>query len=87
MNIDTFSLVSLSNPVNGSSNNKISGCNARVLIKAALCLIPPESSEGREVLKYSEDEVKNQVVALKDMCSGAQQNLTLSDAVKMIKRA
>ena len=38
-------------------------------------------------LIIGEDEVKNQVVALKDMCSGAQQNLTLSDAVKMIKRA
>lgn len=38
-------------------------------------------------LIIGEDEVKNQVVALKDMCSGAQQNLTISDAVKMIKRA
>ena len=38
-------------------------------------------------LIIGEDEVKNQVVALKDMCSGTQQNLTLSDAVKMIKRA
>ncbi len=37
-------------------------------------------------LIIGEDEVKNQVVALKDMCSGAQQNLTISDAVKMIKR-
>ncbi len=38
-------------------------------------------------LIIGEDEVKNQVVALKDMFSGAQQNLTVSDAVKMIKRA
>lgn len=38
-------------------------------------------------LIIGEDEVKNQVVALKDMCSGAQQNLIISDAVKMIKRA
>ena len=38
-------------------------------------------------LIIGEDEVKNQVVALKDMCSGAQQNLTISDAIKMIKRA
>ncbi len=37
-------------------------------------------------LIIGEDEVKNQVVALKDMCSGAQQNLTILDAVKMIKR-
>ena len=38
-------------------------------------------------LIIGEDEVKNHVVALKDMCSGTQQNLTISDAVKMIKRA
>ena len=38
-------------------------------------------------LIIGEDEVKNQVVALKDMCSGTQQNLTISDAIKMIKRA
>ena len=41
--------------------------------------------------KYSiiigEDEAKNQVVALKDMTSGQQQTLTLSDAVKLLKVA
>lgn len=41
--------------------------------------------------KYSviigEDEAKNQVVALKDMTSGQQQTLTLSDTVKLLKVA
>ncbi|MBO5834151.1 MAG: histidine--tRNA ligase [Alphaproteobacteria bacterium] len=41
--------------------------------------------------KYSiiigEDEAKNQAVALKDMTSGQQQTLTLSDAVKLLKVA
>ncbi len=41
--------------------------------------------------KYSmiigEDEVKNQVVAVKNMVSGEQQSLSVSDAVKMVKGA
>ncbi len=38
-------------------------------------------------LIIGEDEAKNQVVALKDMCSGVQENLTVLDAIKAIKRA
>ncbi|MBP5794476.1 MAG: ATP phosphoribosyltransferase regulatory subunit, partial [Alphaproteobacteria bacterium] len=34
-----------------------------------------------------DDESKNQVVALKDMMSGNQENLTISDAIKQIKAA
>jgi histidyl-tRNA synthetase len=34
-----------------------------------------------------EDEVKNQVLAVKDMASGEQQSLSLTDAIKTIKNA
>ena len=32
-----------------------------------------------------EDEVKNQVVALKDMTTGEQQSLSIADAIKFMR--
>ncbi len=43
--------------------------------------------KARYSMIIGEDEVKNQVVAIKNMLSGEQQNLSVVDAIKMVKGA